>query len=144
MKIIKIAVIAVSFYLTGCAGVGGFFQANQYIVQTGDTLDTVAFRYQLEAADLSKWNRFSSSRVLKPGETIYVRDPNEDPRVAPRPSVAKKESYKAVAVKPVAKPAKPKKNNVTTVKPGYFKNNYNWPWPTIGKVVKDSSVKKYT
>lgn len=68
--------------LSGCAGVTTeqvesrletlAFQPNMYVVQAGDTLETVAFRYQLDPSELAALNP-GVGQHLRPGERINVR-----------------------------------------------------------------------
>jgi lipoprotein NlpD len=47
---------------------------NVYIVQTGDTLESIAWRYQVGVNKLILWNNLKSGK-LRPGQTILVRRP---------------------------------------------------------------------
>lgn len=66
--------------LAGCASVPQVeqrlatmeFHANMYVVQAGDTFESVAWRYKLEPAELARLNPGQSAN-LKPGTRINVR-----------------------------------------------------------------------
>ncbi len=53
---------------------GGGSNALQYTPRRGDTLVTVADRFNVTAENLRSWNRMKSS-VLTPGKKIYVAEP---------------------------------------------------------------------
>ena len=74
--------------VTGCAGVTTSsveerlqnlaFQPNMYIVQAGDTVDTIAFRYKLSREELVTINPgLGQGQLLRPGERINVRPGTE-------------------------------------------------------------------
>lgn len=47
-----------------------------YIVKQGDTLSSIARKFDVASADLKRWNNLSSSRI-KPGHTLVILEPAE-------------------------------------------------------------------
>jgi len=86
MKLLPHAICSFSLVLfaTGCVSVPLVesrlqslqFYPNMYVVQAGDTLDTIAFRYQLDRNDLVALNPGVGGRVV-PGMRINVRPGTE-------------------------------------------------------------------
>lgn len=103
----------------------------RYVVQKGDTLFAIAFRYSLNYIKLAEANNITPPYKIFPGDTIYLR---EAPRIAAKP--APKPTVKP-APKPVAEP-KPQDSTVPYSQPG------PWIWPVKGKIVKtfDNSLNK--
>lgn len=63
-------------------------RVDQYRVAPGDTLYSVAFRYQLDFLDLARWNRLKVPYALRSGQSLQL----SAPRVAsgePRPATRK-------------------------------------------------------
>lgn len=49
----------------------------QYQTQDGDTLFSIAYKFNLALAQLAAWNQLPADAVLNPGQTILLRDPAE-------------------------------------------------------------------
>lgn len=95
-------------------------QVVKHIVQRGDTLYAIAFRYDLDYQTLAHANHLSSPYSLRVGQIIYIRttQPARSSRLAPiqRPSMAK-----------------------TVTQPSFvqqlFSHSNGWVWPARGRVV---------
>ncbi len=48
-------------------------KTKRYTVRRGDTLYAIARRFEVEVADLLRWNRLSARSTLKPGHTLTIR-----------------------------------------------------------------------
>lgn len=78
----RLFALLAGLWLTACASVNTeqvesrletlAFQPNMYVVQAGDTIETVAFRYELETSELAALNP-GIGQFLRPGERINVR-----------------------------------------------------------------------
>ncbi len=119
--------VALTVLLNACAttNVSSYFSSDQYVVQPGDTLTTIAFRYKMPVSNLLKWNKLSANSIIKPGQKIFVKIPNKD------------ESYQVVVAKPqtkpFVKPVKKWKPKPIVQKQLSYKNKYNWVWPVVNK-----------
>ena len=124
-------------WLAGCAGAlswnppGAYPAARQpavtpqpmprsYVVQPGDTLYSIAWRYGLDYHDLAAWNSIGSDYLIKPGQTLALAAPRRMlARPAPRPTTA------AASASAAASPAYPP-----------LSGSLHWVWPTQGAVVR--------
>lgn len=100
----------------------------RYVVQQGDTLYAIAFRYSLNYLQLAAANHIESPYKIFPGDVIYLRE-----APVPKPPVAVMPSGPEKVVK-----EKPDASVVPFHQPG------PWIWPVKGKVVKsfDNSLNK--
>jgi LysM repeat protein len=51
-------------------------ESRRHRVQRGETLTSVARRYDVQIADLVRWNGLGSARPLREGETLLVEGPS--------------------------------------------------------------------
>ena len=49
-------------------------KSHVHVVRSGDTVNNIARRYGVSAADVLRWNNLSASRILRPGERLVVAD----------------------------------------------------------------------
>jgi lipoprotein NlpD len=96
--------------------------ASSHIVQKGDTLYSISFRYGIDFKQLARWNRVSPPYTIFPGQRIRLF-----PRAGDHRQVAKTTNKKSTTPK-----AKPK---VAAAKPPG-----DWRWPVKGKVVEKFSA----
>lgn len=121
---------------------------SSYVVQRGDTLYSIAFRYGLDYRAFAAANNISSSYTIYPGQKLLLKERAAGRKiaaVAPKSNKAKPTSKPAVktpaktaqkaTVKTKPKPSAPKASNVAVS---------GWRWPTAGTVVRgySSSVHK--
>ena len=91
----------------------------QYVVQPGDTLYSIAWRYGLDYHDVAAWNGIGSSYLIKPGQTLRLAAPQ-----------------RVVTTRPPAHTPAP--NRATTPAMDYAPpaGPVNWVWPTRGAVAR--------
>lgn len=85
-----------------------------HVVQGGDTIYSIAFRYGIDQRDLRAWNRIDNASLIRPGQRLRLSPPSSavagggatTPKTAPR--------------------APPAPQPVQSV---------GWRWPTDGKVI---------
>ena len=127
----------------GAQGAGNARQpvnVGQYVVQRGDTLYSIAFRFGWDWKTLAERNRIAAPYVIRTGQIIrFDGRTNQAPVVAqnshpsavsnsakPQPATAKGYPAAAVASKPAAKPAAtPVAKNFTG----------RWTWPASGALI---------
>jgi lipoprotein NlpD len=66
----------------GCAspgGLGRIFEPDVYRVRPGDTLHSIAWRYQLDPDALARWNGIENPRTLQVGRRLRLRPPEGEP-----------------------------------------------------------------
>jgi membrane-bound lytic murein transglycosylase D len=54
-------------------------------VRRGDSLWTIARRYQLSSRKLAEWNRIASDAILQPGQTLNLTPATVAPKPATNP-----------------------------------------------------------
>lgn len=116
--------VCVAFLVYGCSSNKQLQRtsANSHIVQKGDTLYSISFRYGIDFKQLARWNRVSSPYTIYPGQRIRLF-----PSAGDRRQVAKTTDKKSTKAK-----AKPK---VAAAKPPG-----DWRWPVKGKVIERFSA----
>lgn len=100
-----------------------------YIVQRGDTLYSIAWRFGIDFRNLSRWNRLSDPDLIQVGQRLWLRA-RPDPRSKPS-AIAK---TKSVVTKKHLERLKPP----ATVKPK--SQTVKWFWPADGSVQAASSA----
>jgi lipoprotein NlpD len=61
--------------LTACVTGGQQWDPSDYTVNGGDTLYSIAWRYELDPDDLARWNNLGDNSVIHPGERLHTRGP---------------------------------------------------------------------
>lgn len=64
-----------SVVLTACVTGGQQWDPSDYTVNSGDTLYSIAWRYELDPDDLARWNNLGDNSVIHPGERLHTRGP---------------------------------------------------------------------
>lgn len=96
----------------------------QYTVVRGDTLYSIAFRYDLDYRQMAAYNHLRSPYTVRVGQVLRLMPSNrhavKHARVYPRPSTS---------IKPASPPHR------YGLFPVHFNFNSNWAWPARGRVV---------
>jgi lipoprotein NlpD len=106
-----------------------------HIVNTGDTLYSIAFRYNLDYKRVASWNRIPAPYVIYPKQVV---------RLKPQPgsSVISDKEQKPTERTSIASTTK-NATDVSNSKPVIVKSDYaetiKWQWPTTGKLINLSS-----
>jgi len=100
--------ISFAILLSACASDGKKWNPDDYTVKSGDTVYSIAWRYELDAEDLAAWNNLGESKRVKAGQRLHTRKPanfvaarNDDEDRAgsiayvPEPTVEKTPVYSA-------------------------------------------------
>lgn len=113
-----------------------------YLVRRGDTLYSIAWNYNLDYKDLSRWNGIRAPYTIYPGQKI---------RLKPRPSQRQRTTQKQDRPQP-KKPAsadtsKSQKSKQVQKRPAQKqpvgRGPVKWHWPTPGKIIKsDTPISK--
>lgn len=99
------------------------------VVRAGDTLYSLARDYQIEPAQLARWNALKPPYALRVGQKLTLRPPGFAQAYKPPAPVVVRPVEKP-AVRPVTRPVT--KAGTASVAPAVFA----WRWPVKGKVVK--------
>lgn len=114
MKNLTAALFCCVITLTGCSNALRW-NPDSYTVRSGDTLYSIAMRYDLDARDLAAWNRLGDGTYIRKGQKLRLTRP-------PGSSAKSSASSSGTARKP------PSKSTPALPAPG-------WSWPTDGAVV---------
>lgn len=109
---------AAGLLLAACAA-GPFGRPDTYTVERGDTLYSIAWRYDVDWRTLADWNGIASPYRIYPGQTIHLDGPARPPAEARRASA------------PSPAPTAPKRVSVERAPA--------WQWPVEGEVVRGYS-----
>ena len=61
--------------LTACTGTRINWDPSDYTVVSGDTLHSIAWRFELDPDDLARWNKISPPFIIHPGERLHTLAP---------------------------------------------------------------------
>jgi lipoprotein NlpD len=61
--------------LTSCSSNGKQWDPEDYTVKSGDTVYSIAWRYELDPEEFAKWNNLARSGLIKPGQRLHTRMP---------------------------------------------------------------------
>lgn len=63
------------FFLTACSSNGKRWNPDDYTVKSGDTIYSIAWRYEIDAEEFAAWNGLRNSAFIKPGQRLHTRKP---------------------------------------------------------------------
>jgi len=66
--------IAICF-LVACSSDGKRWDPEDYTVKSGDTIYSIAWRYEIDPEDFADWNGLRNSAFIKPGQRLHTRKP---------------------------------------------------------------------
>jgi lipoprotein NlpD len=120
---LKAMIVCAGALLAGCSGLydypGNTTQARSYVVQSGDTLYKIAWRYGVDHRDLAAWNNLRNPDRIFVGQRLTLYSPSRSAgstaAAAPRPAAA------SAPARAQPLPAQP---------------SPAWQWPVRGPVVE--------
>ncbi len=77
------AVTAVGCMLCACVSYAPQWEPTDYTVKSGDTLYSIAWRYELDPQALAQWNDISDTALIKPGQRLHTRPSSDNSAVLP-------------------------------------------------------------
>lgn len=92
-----------------------------HIVKSGDTLYSIAWDYNLDYREVTRWNNIHAPYIIYPAQSIRLTMPDEQ----------------QIPIKKVIKEKPINSQESWLEKPV---DQVNWQWPTIGKVVRSNSL----
>lgn len=107
--------------LTACSPAYLRWQPEQYVVQRGDTLYSIAWRYQLDYRELAGWNGIGSNYLIYPGQVLRLTAAAAPPRSS------------SETAPPVRSPAATDSAPATVQLPEV--GSVSWQWPVDGAVL---------
>lgn len=70
-----LATLALLAALQSCSSNGKKWDPEDYTVKSGDTVFSIAWRYELDIEDFAAWNGIPASKFIKPGQRLHTRKP---------------------------------------------------------------------
>jgi lipoprotein NlpD len=61
--------------LAACSSSGKKWDPDDYTVKSGDTVYSIAWRYELDPEEFADWNNLGQSKLIKPGQRLHTRQP---------------------------------------------------------------------
>ncbi len=75
-RITQLLFVLIVLLLQACASDGKKWNPNDYTVKSGDTVYSIAWRYELNPFEFARWNNINSDHFLiHPGQRLRVRKP---------------------------------------------------------------------
>jgi lipoprotein NlpD len=59
--------------VTGCSHRLSNWDPDDYTVKSGDTLYSIAWRYEIDPTEMARWNSLSSPYVIRPGDRLHTK-----------------------------------------------------------------------
>ena len=114
-----------------------------HIVASGDTLYSIAWRYDFDYKEVANWNNIDAPYTIYPGQFIRLKPTPKKKGVALKPQQTDSKSVKKASPKPAPKKTAQKKSVVAAKnnqpKAVLPKGPIKWSWPTTGDLVKSNS-----
>ena len=114
-----------------------------HLVERGDTLYSIAWRYDLTVDMLAQINRLSEPYVIKQGQVLHL-DPQDSASTAPKQAVEKIADKARNVARRVVNSVKKPKSSPAQEKSAVIANtakDLNWQNPVKGKVVENYNPK---
>lgn len=125
--------------VAGCASsgmVGNAFEPGVYVVRPGDTLYSIAWRYQVDYHDLVRWNDIDNPDQLRVGRRLRLGPPRHVAQAAPAPAnVPAAQPQARSGVDAGAPDAAADAANGHDEAPAAAGGHGDWRWPTSGHVI---------
>jgi len=136
----RLALVAcLPLVLAGCTSsglVGDAFKPGVYIVRPGDTLYSIAWRYQVDYHDLVRWNDIDNPDQLRVGRRLRLGPPRQVAQAAPAPADAPagqpSAGSRAAARTPDASADAASRHDEAPAAKGA---SGDWRWPADGQVI---------
>ncbi len=152
--LMRITALVLLVMLNGCALFGTLSYPDEHIVESGDTLYSIAWQNDLDYRELAAWNGIKPPYVIRPGQVIRLEPPDDfvytpDSKQREEPASAVKTtplgSDTNVTVTPDQPPQKAQPSSPSTSTPvaGATRpapTSFNWRWPADGEVVAADSA----
>jgi lipoprotein NlpD len=114
-----------------------------HIVSKGETLYSIAWRYNLNVRGLAVTNKIVSSYIIRPGDKLLLNDQAKVTSSRQYPPIIAQSAPVKAPKKPVVPPAKsvrPMGNNRTPIDSD-IKHPFRWQWPSNNRISKLFSTK---
>jgi len=109
---LHVLVVCVMVTLAACSGSRYAPERDTHIVRSGETLFSIAWRYDKDPADVARWNGLGDGSLIHPGQVIYLSSTSA---ASSRPTTSSRPPPQTLPKVP-SQPPPP------------------WGWPTKGKI----------
>ncbi|MGI9341673.1 MAG: peptidoglycan DD-metalloendopeptidase family protein [Gammaproteobacteria bacterium] len=95
---------------------------DDYVVRSGDTIYSIAFRYDLDQRDLMAWNGIDNAALIRPGQRLRLTPPEagSGSTSPPRSPTASGDAPRSAPPRATSRPPA---------------QSVGWQWPTAGAVI---------
>ena len=124
-------------------------KSGYHIVAKGDTMYSIAWRYNVDYKEIANWNNIAKPYTIYPGQFIRLKPVAKKKGTPLKTETVKKSTIakkplaktpeKVVSQKPVQKKPSVTAKVVATRKPALPNGPIKWFWPVKGKLVKSNS-----
>lgn len=131
LSILFIATLGLLFACSKEAGVIPVSDKSQSIYHTavpGDTLYSIAWRYDVDFVALAKANKLASPYLIRAGQRIYLnaKAANNDALVSTQNKINVVKQKQSSAPSPIAP---------SVINPSQLPSNFKWSWPSTGPII---------
>ncbi|NND36094.1 MAG: peptidoglycan DD-metalloendopeptidase family protein [Gammaproteobacteria bacterium] len=112
-----LAILVIGAKLAGCSSALSW-DPGYHVVETGDTIYSIAFRYDVDQRSLMAWNGIANAALIRVGQRLRLSPPSGSSSAAPPP----RSGATTRTTRPPPKPAQPAQS-------------VRWQWPTNGAVI---------
>jgi len=110
-----------------------------HLVQPGETLFSIAWRYGMDYRQLASTNSISSPYTIYPGQKIDIKNINKNP---PQTVVRSVEKPSKPSTKKAPSPVVISRNSHNTPEKSAIAVETDWKWPSNGRLIGYFSTKK--
>jgi lipoprotein NlpD len=108
---------------------------SRYVVVSGDTLYSIAFRYDLDYRKMAKFNRLQSPYTLRVGQQLQLRDGQFDTQSSPPPTRTQHRFIQTHKANPALRMSRQAPERVPLIAKG-------WLWPAKGQIIAHFSPER--
>ena len=127
--VLSVAAMLATAGLAACSSIGGEYQEPRiHVVRAGETLYTIAWRYDVDYRLLARWNDLRDPDFIVAGQRLRLTPPS--------PSAAQAQGSRSTSSTPTAStPAGRSASSAPPVPAPPVLPPPQWQWPTLGPLV---------
>lgn len=138
---LRVTALALLLLLNGCALFSVLSEPEEHVVETGDTLYSIAWQNGLDFRELAAWNAIKPPYVIRPGQVIRLEPPDDFVYVPDeKPEKVIESAVRTTPLPPepstTVEPERTAKQPITVVAPPPVSaTSFTWRWPADGEVL---------
>tara|TARA_R110000782_G_scaffold245878_7_gene332598 strand:+ start:185 stop:1042 length:858 start_codon:yes stop_codon:yes gene_type:complete len=117
-------------------------KSGYHIVGQGDTLYSIAWRYNYDYKSVARWNQINAPYTIYPGQLIRLKPVLKKNVATTKPNVIVKKTPSVSPPKSISKKTVKQSSVITSnnkFKTALPNGPIKWSWPTTGKLVRSNS-----